>query len=357
MRPAGTRKATVRVAAATILASLLGLAGLAGLLGLAAVAAAAPRTGRVTITLYNGQHPETTDALVAAFEKKTGIRVLVRNGDEDQLGDQIVEEGGSSPADVFYSENSPVLEDLQSHGLLAEVWTSTLAEVPRRYDSPDGDWVGVSARVSGFVYNTRLLSRSQLPRSVLDLASPRYAGKLGLAPTETDFQPVVMAVERAVGHARALRWLEALDRNAGSHVYPDNETLTAAVNSGQVAIGVIDNYYWYRLRYDLGASHMRSAFAYFAPRDAGYVVDVSGAAVLRSSRHRRAAEELLGFLVSRRGEEILAHSQSYEYPLGSGVKTAQPIRPFDELRPDPLTIAELGDGHAALALLQEAQLL
>ncbi len=362
----GVRRPVARVASRVpaALAALAALAGLGTLPALAPAGAAASaraaggsRSSRVTITLYNGQHPETTSALVAAFEKRTGIRVVVRDGDEDQLADEILEEGGSSPADVFYSENSPALEDLQSHGLLAKVWASTLEEVPRRYDSPEGDWVGVSARVSGFVYNTRLLSRSQLPRSVLDLASPRYEGKLALAPTETDFQPVVTAVERAVGHEKALRWLEGLKRNAGSHVYPDDETLTAAVNSGQVAIGVVNDYYWYRLRYDLGAPRMRSVFAYFAPRDPGYVVDVSGAAVLRSSRHRRAAEELLAFLVSREGEQILAHSQSYEYPLGSGVGTAQPIRPFDELRPDPVTIAELGEGRAALALLQQAQVL
>ena len=46
-----------------------------------------------SITLYNGQHVQTTDALVAAFEKPTGIRVNVRSDDEDILADEIVTEG------------------------------------------------------------------------------------------------------------------------------------------------------------------------------------------------------------------------------------------------------------------------
>jgi iron(III) transport system substrate-binding protein len=319
--------------------------------------AGAKPAGAVAITLYNGQHPETTDALVAAFEKATGITVRVRDGDEDDLSNQIVQEGSGSPADVIYTENSQALQFLQGKGLLAPVVPSTLSEVPSRYDSPARDWVGISARVSGIVYNTKLVTARQLPGSVMDLASPKWAGKLGIAPSETDFEPIITSVARRYGHAAALAWLKALGKNAASHTYPDNETLTAAVNDGQVAIGVINHYYWYRLRYEIGGSQMHSLFTYFAPRDPGCVEDVSGAAALRSSRHQAAAQKFLAFLASRAGQEIIAHSHSYEYPLGSGVLTAQPLTPFAALRPVPLTMTELGDGSSAIALLHQAQLL
>src|SRR5260370_38481566 len=65
---------------------------------------------RDSITLYNGQHEKTTALLVSAFEKQTGIKVHVRSPDEATLGNQILEEQGNSPADVFYTENTPVLE-------------------------------------------------------------------------------------------------------------------------------------------------------------------------------------------------------------------------------------------------------
>ena len=142
-----------------------------------------------------------------------------------------------------------------------------------------------------------------------------------------------------------------------SHVYPDNETITDMVNRGQAAIGIINHYYWYRQRYAVGAANMHSAIAYFAPHDPGYVIDVSGAAVLKSSQHQAEAQRFLAFMVSRQGQEIIAHSQSYEYPLGSGVTTAQGLRPFDTLQPAPISIAQLGDGSAAIALLQKVQLL
>src|SRR6202167_2704581 len=86
-----------------------------------------------SITLYSGQHEQTTDSLVAGFEKATGITVNVRNDDEAVLADEIVTKGARSPADVIYTENSPVLEYLGGKGLLAKVDASTLSHTPSRY--------------------------------------------------------------------------------------------------------------------------------------------------------------------------------------------------------------------------------
>jgi iron(III) transport system substrate-binding protein len=312
-------------------------------------------TSERSITLYNGQHEQTTAALVAAFERETHIKVNVRTGDEAELADQIVQEGQSSPADVFYTENTPVLEALRERGLLAPVAASTLAQVPTRDDSAQGDWVGVSARVSALVYNTSEIAPSQLPRSILELAEPKWKGKVGFAPSETDFQPLITAIVKLDGRATAERWLKGLQAN--SRLYPDNETVVAQVNNGESAVGQINHYYWYRLRAELGQSGMHSALHYYAPGDPGDLVNISGAAVLKSSSHQADAQRLLAFLVSRTGQETIAHSHSYEYPLRPGVSPAAGLRPFADVHPVAITPAELGDGSAALAMEQRLGLL
>jgi len=310
-----------------------------------------------SITVYNGQHVQTTESLVAGFEKATGITVNVRSDDEDTLADEIVTEGSRSPADIIYTENSPALEYLQSKGLLTKVDSSTLARTPSKYNSPKGDWVGVSARVSVLIYNPSLIAKSQLPTSVLQLADPKYNGKLAFAPGETDFQPIITSVVRSYGKAAALKWLEGIKANAGTHIYPDNETIADEVNRGAVAFGVVNQYYWYRMRAEIGASNMHSDITYFAPQDPGYVLDVSGAAVLRSSDNKAAAQRFLAFIVSKKGQEIIAHSISFEYPIASGVTTSQPETPFYRLQPNSITIGDLGDGSVANALLQQSGLL
>jgi iron(III) transport system substrate-binding protein len=332
------------LAAALVLAAGL-LAGCGGL------------SSGASITLYNGQHVQTTDLLVAGFEKATGIKVNVRSDDEDTLADEIVTEGANSPADVVYTENSPALEYLQGKDLLAPVDSATLAHTASMYNSPRGDWVGVSARVSVLIYNPSLISAGELPSKVMQLAEPRYRGKLAFAAGETDFQPIVTSVAHTYGQAAALKWLEAIKANTGSHVYPDNETIADEVNRGAVAFGVVNQYYWYRMRAELGAENIHSKIIYFAPRDPGYVLDVSSAGILKSSTHKAAAQKFLAFLVSRQGQEIIAHSFSFEYPIASGVTTAEPETPFDQLQPNSITIPQLGDGSTAIALLRRAELL
>ena len=327
-----------------------------GMVG-ATLAACGSSSGALpTLTLYNGQHEQTTNQLVAAFEKQTGITVKVRNNDEAVLTNQILAEGSASPADLIYAENSPALEKLQENGVLAPVDPSTLGKVPAKYNSPKGDWVGVSARVNVLVYNTNQLPASQVPTSIMDLANPKWKGKLALAQGETDFQPIVTSIVKRYGKQAALKWLEAIKANAGSNIYPDNESLVSQVNKGQAEIGVINSYYWYRQRDQVGSAGMHSAIAYFSPGDAGYVVDISGAGVLKSSKNPAAAQKFLAFLVSAKGQEIIAHDDSWEYPIGSGVTTARDQKPFDALQPAPLTIADLGDGATAIALLQQVQL-
>jgi iron(III) transport system substrate-binding protein len=337
---------------------MIGMVAVTGMLAASAAACGAsgdaPANGLV---LYNGQHEQTTQALVSAFEKQTGITVMVRNGDEDQLAEQIMQEGSRSPADVIFTENSPALMKLAGQHLLAPVDKATLAAVPSGDDSPAGNWVGVSARVSVLVYNTNALKPSQLPSSVMDLASPKWAGKLGIAPGETDFQPIITSIADTYGSTAALAWLKAVKSNAGSHVYPDNETITSEVNSGQVEIGLINHYYWYRLRAEIGAGAMHSALHYFAPADPGYVLDISGAGILASSTHQAAAQKFLAFLVSAAGQKIISETDSFEYPIRPGVAANAQLPPLSSLHPDPAdTIARLGDGSTALQLLQQAQL-
>ncbi len=349
------RRGGAAVVAAGILAAGAALAGCGG----------SGSADADTITLYNGQHEQTADSMITAFEHKTGIKVVVRSDDEDVLADQIATEGPRSPADVFLTENSPPLESLQAKGLLSPLHSATLASTPTRFNSPQGDWVGVSARVSAIVYNPSLISASQLPQHVSQLADPQYRGKLALAPGETDFQPIVTAYQHAYGTAATLTWLRKIDANAAGHVYPDNETIASQVNRGAVAFGVVNQYYWYRLRAEIGASDMHSKLAYFAAGDPGYVIDVSGAAVLKSSKHQADAQKFVAFLVSRQAQEILAtpgtdpgkSSLSFEYPIASGVTTHAGEIPFGQLEPYPISIAQLGDGSTAIALLRQAGLI
>ncbi|HTJ94073.1 MAG TPA: iron ABC transporter substrate-binding protein [Pararobbsia sp.] len=316
----------------------------------------AAHAGAASLTLYSAQHEQLTELLAKDFEKATGISVRVRDGEGPALAAQLVAEGTATPADVYFTENSPELMLLEEKGLLAPVSADSLKTVPARYDSPTGAWLGVVARENVLAYNTAKLQPSQLPASILDLAQPQWKGKVGIAPSDADFLPLVSAMFAAKGHDATVAWLKGLKTNA--QIFDDDEGVVAAVNRGAVATGIINNYYWARLHVGLGDAATKSAIYHFPGGDVGALVVVSGAAVLKASKNADAAQQFLAYLVSERGQKLMAESHiDFEYPLRAGV-TADPIlKPFDQLSPPPIDVQKLGDDSQAAKLLREAGLL
>ncbi len=308
------------------------------------------------LTLYNGQHEQSVNLLVADFTKRTGIAVKVHSGEGPEVANQIAKEGKSSPADVYFTENSPELILLEKKGLLAAVDPKTLAEVPARYSSPAGDWVGVLARESVLIYDPKQIAADQLPKSLLDLADPAWAGKVGIAPTDADFLPLVTGVALAKGKDSALAWLKGLEHNA--QTFDDEEGVTAAVNRGAVAVGIVNNYYWDRLYQEEGKEATHAQLYHFADGDIGGLVNVSGAAVLKSAAHPKAAQAFLAYLVSEPAQTLVAQSHvTFEYPLRPGVAADPLLKPFDQLKPPALNVSTMGDDGEAAELLRQAGLL
>jgi len=322
--------------------------------------AAALLTGGVSqaasLTLYSAQHEQTVNLLVKDFEKQTGISVKVRTGEGPELAAQLLAEGSASPADVYFTSNSPELMLLEEKGVLEKVQPSTLSTIPARYNSPSGDWVGVVARENVLIYNTKLSKPGELPSSLLELADPAWKGKLAIAPADGDFLPLVSAVLAMKGEAATLQWLKGLRSN--SQIFNDNEGVTAAVNRGAVATGIINNYYWARLHTELGDKGTHSALYHFANGDVGGLINVSGAAVLKTTHNQDASHQFLAYLTGESAQQLMAQSKvTYEYPLRAGVAPDPLLTPFSQLAPPALDMKTLGDDSHAVKLLRQAGLL
>ena len=141
-------------------------------------------------------------------------------------------------------------------------------------------------------------------------------------------------------------------------IFDDDEGVVAAVDRGAAATGIINNYYWARLRMEKGADKMQSAIHHFAGGDVGALMNVSGAAVMKSSRNQAAAQKFLAFLVSKPAQEMISKLDiTFEYPLVAGVAANPILKPMSELQPPSLTLKQLGDDRDAAKLLSEAGLI
>ncbi len=318
-----------------------------------APATAVPLTGE-TITVYNAQHESLTQAWADAFTAQTGIAVVLRNGDDAELGNQLVQEGSASPADVFLTENSPAIALVENAGLFAPVAADTLAQVPEGFRPSSGAWTGIAARSTVLVYNPEMLAEDALPASLLDLAQPAWQGRWAASPGGADFQAIVSALLALQGEEATKAWLAGMKANASA--YQGNRSVMAAVNAGEIPAGVIYHYYWFGDQANTGENSGNVAMHYFKGEDPGAFLSLSGGGVLASSQHQDAAQAFLRFITGVDGQLILQTGDSFEYPIASGVAANPALVPLSELEAPVIDPSSL-DSRRTSELMTEAGIL
>ncbi|TDC53403.1 iron ABC transporter substrate-binding protein [Jiangella ureilytica] len=282
------------------------------------------------LVVYNAQHEQLTEEWADAFTAETGIEVVLRNGNDAELGNQLVQEGEESRGDVFLTENSPAMSLVENAGLLAPVDQATLDQVPEQYRPASGLWTGIAARSTVFVYNPDELPEAELPASIMDLADPAWKDRWGAAPGGADFQAIVSAILELEGPDATRQWLDAMEENVT--VYQNNIATMKAVNAGEVPGGVIYHYYWFRDQDGTRENSGNTELHYFGNQDPGAFVSVSGGGVLASSENQEQAQQFLAFLTGTTGQEILGTGYSMEYPVASGVPANPALPALDSLQ-------------------------
>lgn len=317
-------------------------AALAGAVALAAALIAAPLAAQAEdagITVYNAQHESLTKAWAEAFTKETGIKVTLRNGGDTELGNQLVQEGDKSPADVFLTENSPAMVLVDNAKLFAPLSAETLAEVPEAYKPSHGRWIGIAARTTVFAYNKTKLTEDKLPKSLLDLADPAWKGRWGAAPAGADFQAIVSALLALKGEEATASWLKGMKANVKP--FKKNGIAMKGVNDGEVEGAIIYQYYWFGDQAKTGENSKNVALHYFRNQDPGAFVSISGGGVLASSKHKKEAEAFVKWIAGKGGQDILKTGNSFEYAVGKDAASNPKLVPLADLNAPKLDPAQL----------------
>ncbi|EOX3821488.1 MULTISPECIES: iron ABC transporter substrate-binding protein [Enterobacter] len=306
------------------------------------------------IVVYNAQHENLVKSWVDGFTKETGIKVTLRNGDDSELGNQLVQEGSASPADVFLTENSPSMVLVDNANLFAPLDADTLKQVPAEYRPAHGRWIGIAARSTVFVYNPAKLSEQQLPKSLMDLAKPEWKGRWAASPSGADFQAIVSAMLALKGEKATLEWLKAMKANFVA--YKGNSTVMKAVNAGQIDGGVIYHYYRFVDQSKTGENSKNTQLYYFKHQDPGAFVSLSGGGVLASSKHKAQAQAFIKYITGKEGQESLRTNNAFEYAVGVNAASNPklvPLKDLDAPKVEPSTL----NSKKVIELMTQAGLL
>lgn len=306
------------------------------------------------LILYSGRNENFVRPVVDAFTAATGITVRVRYGDgTSDLASTILNEGETTNADLFWSQDAAWIGAVGDRGLLADLPDEILNLVDPAYRDADGQWVGVTGRSRVFVYNPDLVSEDELPSSVNELTGPRWHGRVAIAPGNASFVSFVSAMEMVEGADGTLTWLEGMAAN-NSPTYAGNGAILNAVAAGDVAAGLINHYYL--LQMEASQGDVAAVNHFLAPGDMGSLVMATGVGVLEPSNNKTAAIEFIKFLLSSESQRHFAENL-FEYGLIEGAPTPTGQKALVDLQGPAINQSDLADYlNSAVTLITRAGL-
>lgn len=280
-----------------------------------------PVTGDLVV--YSGRREPLLQPIIEAFEAESGIDVAVKYGSTSELGNALIEEKSNPQADVFVGTDAASAEALREQGVFATFDDPALAAIDGRFRADDGSWVGVSGRTRVIMYNTELVEEADLPRSVFDLADPKWDGKIALpSTTNSSFTAWVSSIRALEGDEAARDLLQGLKDN-GAVVVGDHTAVRQAVGRGEFALGLV-NHYYYELERD-GGSPVGVIYTDQGDGEIGVLMNVAAASIVADAPHAEAAAEFMRFLVSTEAQELFA-ALNFEYPLVAGVEERAEVK-------------------------------
>ncbi|MEX2660222.1 MAG: iron ABC transporter substrate-binding protein [Acidimicrobiales bacterium] len=291
------------------------------------------------LVIYSGRAKNLVSPLLERFSEETGIAIAVKYADTAELALLIEQEGDQPEADVFLSQSPGALGYLAGVDRLAALPGTVLEDVDERFRSSEGLWVGTSGRVRTLVYNTDLVDDTDLPGSVFELTEPRYAGQLGVAPTNGSFQDFVTVMRASTGDDETLAWLEGLVAN-GSRTYANNTAILQAVSRGEVPFGLVNHYYNER---QLAEDPSSPTENHFFEGDLGSIVLTTGVGVVAGTDRAEEAERFVRFLLSEEAQRFFSQ-ETFEYPLANDVEPVADLVPLGTIDVPRVDLNELGGG-------------
>jgi iron(III) transport system substrate-binding protein len=215
---------------------------------------------------------------------------------------------------VFWNNEILNTLRLKSEGVLARCSPSNAQHYPTQYRDRDGYWYGFAARARVLLVNKDLVAPSQYPKSVDDLLSSDWTGRVGIAkPLFGTTASHAACLFETCGDEQAKAFFARVVQNA--QVFPGNKQVAVAVSKGLIAFGLTDT--------DDSIVAVEDGqpveIVYPDQEDgmSGTLFIPNTVALIQGSRNAENGRRLIDFLLRPETEKLLAGGASAQIPLNT----------------------------------------
>jgi|TARA_B100001059_G_C17825899_1_gene581341 iron(III) transport system substrate-binding protein len=302
--------------------------------------------GDLTLYLGRGEGGLYENVLKSIEKKNPKLNLSIRRGPTAALGNMIVAEAkaGVKRADLFWAVDSGAIGLITDAGLAKPLPGDLESQLQPQFRYPG--WAPVTGRIRTLPYNTKRLTKEQIPDSIMAIADSDLS--IGWAPAYASFQSFVTAMRILEGDDKTAKWLKKVQKR--SKTYAGELGVVMAVERGEVDIGFANHYYTLRLKSGKPDANLDLAFT---NQDAGCLVNASGVLSLTDNPN---AMNFMRYLLSAEVQSYLAR-EAYEIPLIQGIEQPSGLPALSAISPPKVDLTQLADLRPTLDLMRSSGVL
>lgn len=269
------------------------------------------------LVVFSGRQEPLIQPVIALFQQKTGVRVILKTGESMALAQQILQELPRPSADVYIAKESGSLEYLRLQNAFDPYRSQATARIPQRFKAQDDTWVGVSGRSRALLFNTTLLNKAEVPKTLAGLIDPQWKGKIAAANAGNESVVAwVSALRLQLGEEQTKNLLLRLKDNDIHLISKSHTDVRKAVGRGEYPLGLINHYYYHLQKHEIDPEFTHVDIVYLDQRNdqRGELVNVSGVGIVKGAKNLAYARQFVDFLASPEAQKLFAEV-NFEYPL------------------------------------------
>ncbi|MDM5219658.1 extracellular solute-binding protein [Peribacillus sp. NJ11] len=271
------------------------------------------------IVVYSPHGKDILSKFEKQFEDKYGIDVEWLDMGSQEILDRVRSEKNNPQADVWWGAPSTNFNQAKDDGLLSAYKPTYSDSLKEGFHDPEWYWTGTSQTPEVIMYNSKELSKDEVPKDWDELLDPKWKDEiiirypLASGTMRTIFSAMIYRTYKDTNDPEeGYDWLKKLDQNTKEYS-ANPEMMYNKVAKGEGSLSV-----WAMPDVVMLKENKNYPFEFVIP-ESGTPVLTEGIAIVEGAKHPKAAEAFYEFVNSPEAAKTLAE-EFYRIPTRSDVK-------------------------------------
>ena len=266
------------------------------------------------LVMYCAVAEEWCRVMVNAFERETGIKVLMTRKSSGEIYAQVKAEAQNPRADIWWGGTGDPHRQAAEEGLTSEYKSPKMSELQdwavRQWEQSKGRAVGIYSGALGYGFNTEQLKGKGIaePKCWADLLDPKLRDEVQVAdPNSSGTAYTLLAtIVQIMGEDKGFEYLKSLHKNVNQYTKSGSAPATATA-LGETTVGIT-------FLHDLVTMVVDGAPVKTVVPCEGTGYEIGSMSLIKGAKNVENAQKFYDWALTPAAQKLGAEAKSFQVP-------------------------------------------